>query len=154
MARTRLPDPCLICDEVNCRCGKAPKPEKVVRKRSPKKAQPAAPAPDPEPVQQVASEPHPLDAPPAPKASARAAMKARAARSRTPAPVAPTPAPVVQVKQVPTSAEPDVMQDAIRALEPILAYEEKVTHAKVLARTTSSDRAAAWRERRASVHTQ
>lgn len=143
MPRTRVPDPCLICSEVNCSCGKPakePKAPKVARKRAPKVEAPAAPAVPPEPVQQAPVLAHPIDAAPTAKADARAAMKARAARSRA------------------TSATPDpdrVMDEAIRALAPILSEDEKKNHAHVLwaIPTSPSDRALAWRQRRASVNT-
>jgi hypothetical protein len=152
----RVPDPCIICEQVACRCGKPPKAERVPRKRAPK-----TPAPAPvsaEPVQAhtcswctaeeraagmpcacqaevVPLEPHPLDSTPTLKASARDAMRARAARSRAAQPVA---------------DEGDrVTEDAIRALAPILHSDERTKHAAVLTKPSSIHaRAMAWRQRR------
>jgi len=138
MARTKIAEPCLICEQIGCRCGKPPKAEKPARKRVPRT--PAAPAaPEPavvrEPVQQVPVTPSPVDDPAPPKQSARAAMKARAARSR--------PAqPARVVGHDPTEA-------AIRALAPILHPDDRAKFSHLINRHSDvTIRAATWRQRR------
>jgi hypothetical protein len=135
-------DPCLICNEVKCRCGRPAKPQ-APKKRKAAQPRVALPVqepvpPVPEPVAEPSSIPDPWDDAPAPKEAARAAMKARAARSRGPARA--------------RVSDHDPTQDAIRALAPILHPDERHKYGALINRHTDvSIRAAVWRQGRANA---
>lgn len=140
MAKNAL-DPCIICEQLKCRCGKPPEAPKVTkpRKRSPKPEAAVPPAAVPQqPVEQPSSTEDPLAGITTQKASARAAMKARAARSNPARPAIPAPPP-----------RDEVMEDAIRACAPIMAGDEKPKYGNILWDRPSEidQRALAWKMR-------
>ncbi len=147
LARKPVFDDCMLCGECPCTCKRPPK--KVAAKKPPKKA--ATPVPAVAEAPEVAPPVTPVTptvtpTPPAPRPDPRAAMRAAAARGRAVTPSAQT-APAAASHVTDT-----VMEDAIRALAPILHHVEKVAHRHVLAANkASAERAAAWRERRRQV---
>lgn len=151
LARKPVFDVCMLCDECPCSCKKATK--KAAPKRAAKKA------PSPTPVVEEAPEdvspvvpvtPAPDEPTPAPRPSPLAAMRAAAGRARPVTPRVPDPAPITKIMSGHAPSSDDhVMDDAIRALAPLLHPAEKRTHAKVLcANSSMAQRAAAWQHRR------
>lgn len=135
MARRPVFESCMLCGELPCVCIKAPKAKAAPK---PRKA-PAKPTP------QVEEPPAPVaalsDDPPMPpttrKAAVRAAMRAHVRGVEAP-PAAP----------VPVLVSDPVMDDAIRALAPILHPIERRAYDAVLnAPSSIQSRAAAWREK-------
>lgn len=155
MARRPVFESCMFCGQLPCACIKAPKAKAV-----PKPRKTAAPKPEPftgppkcswcTPEERAAGMPCACNAPapvaalpddppmppPTRKAAVRAAMRAHVS---SPAPVAPAPEPVI--------SDP-VMEDAIRALAPILHPVERRRHDAVLNSPSAvRQRAAAWRNK-------
>ena len=135
-------DPCIICSEIKCRCGKparllTPKKRRAAQPRVALPVQESVP-PAPEPVAEPSSTPDPWDDAPVAKDAARAAMKARAARSR--------PAQSARV------LDHDPTEDAIRALAPILHPDDRSKFSHLINRHSDvSIRAATWRQGRANA---
>ncbi len=137
MARA-VAEPCILCEQIKCSCGKPAPAPKTTRKRAPKVEAAVPPvAVSPQPVEQPTSTVAPWDEPQPVKQSARAAMKARAARSTVPAPT---------VEQ----GDP-IMETAIRNVAPLLAPDERNKYAHLAVRATPvANRADAWKQRKAA----
>lgn len=135
MARRPVFESCMLCGELPCVCIKAPKAKAAPRPRkSPAKVTPQVEEP-PAPVAALPDDP-PVT-PPSRKAAVRAAMRAHVRGVEAP-PTAPS---------APLDADP-VMEDAIRALAPILHPIERRAYDAVLnAPSSIQSRAAAWREK-------
>ena len=150
MAKRTAYEPCMLCMQLPCACVNAPKPRKQAKKAAPL---PAKGTPSAEGTTTgedallditsvIGATPpaalSPGDTPtPAPvKQDVHAAMRARAAQAATPQPVA-------------EQASDPIMDDAIRALEPLLHPTEKRTYQAVLEQPrTVVSRAQQWRARR------
>ena len=135
MARKAALDSCMFCADEPCAMHApkekvAPKPRKKAVKAAPVVAAPApvaAPVPDDPPM------------PAAPrKAAVRAAMRAHVKPST--------------VTTMGSAASDHIMDDAIRALVPILHPDETHKHRVMLSQPRTVEvRAAAWRERRRGI---
>jgi len=136
MARKVSHDSCMFCGDEPCDMHKpkdkpAPKARKKVVKVAPVVAEPppvAAPVPDDPPMPATP-----------PKAALHAAMRAHAKP------------PAARTRPVLAGDDP-VMDDAIRALAPILHQDEKRNRRDVLSQPRTVEvRAQAWRERRRGI---